>query len=400
MSRRGFPPRMQSCGVAEHDEDESSTQVLELAVYWHGELLSVRHVALAPDQPPDLADLGAPEAPGVEVRATPVFAARRIGRQPVDVRPLASTLFAALVHALVLGAIGWHALGSQTAGVTGEDLDLMRSYLASSERAHALVDGSSAGHGDEAQGTPGGTGVRAAGDEGAMGLSSSRGSNAHYAVASRESEGDEPVSVEEASTFGMISLLARYDHAEATEWASPQQEGNGGIWGTAVGDAFGIGGIGLTGVGQGGGGNGAGIGLGTIGTCDDTCTGSRGMGSGHGRLTLEGRRSATIVCRLSAATVTGRLPPEAIQRVVHQSFGRFRYCYEQGLARDASLAGRVTTKFVIARDGSVSTAVDGGSDLPDANVTACVQRTFTGLSFPEPPGGVVTVVYPISFSPE
>jgi len=55
---------------------------------------------------------------------------------------------------------------------------------------------------------------------------------------------------------------------------------------------------------------------------------------------------------------------------------------------------------VIDKDGSVSRSADGGSDLPDAQVVACVIRGFGNLSFPQPEGGIVTVIYPIIFSPD
>jgi hypothetical protein len=59
----------------------------------------------------------------------------------------------------------------------------------------------------------------------------------------------------------------------------------------------------------------------------------------------------------------------------------------------------VTTSFVIGRDGAVTSATDAGSDLPDPSVVSCVVRAFYGLSFPQPEGGIVTVKYPITFSP-
>ena len=96
--------------------------------------------------------------------------------------------------------------------------------------------------------------------------------------------------------------------------------------------------------------------------------------------------------------VNGRLPPEAIQRVVRQNDGRFRFCYENGLRANPTLAGRVTVKFVIDRHGAVAVASDGGSDLPDATVRQCVISSFTTLSFPEPANGTVMVVYPLVFS--
>jgi hypothetical protein len=54
---------------------------------------------------------------------------------------------------------------------------------------------------------------------------------------------------------------------------------------------------------------------------------------------------------------------------------------------------------VIGRDGSVSNVGNGGSDLPDSGMVSCVVRAYYGLQFPPPEGGIVTVVYPILFSP-
>jgi hypothetical protein len=42
---------------------------------------------------------------------------------------------------------------------------------------------------------------------------------------------------------------------------------------------------------------------------------------------------------------------------------------------------------------------DGGSDIPDSGVVQGVVRGFGNLSFPQPEGGMVTVVYPILFNP-
>lgn len=103
--------------------------------------------------------------------------------------------------------------------------------------------------------------------------------------------------------------------------------------------------------------------------------------------------------RLGTLTVNGRLPPEVITRIIRQNLGRFRLCYENGLRFNPSLTGRVTTTFVIDRSGAVSIAKDSGSDMPDQGVTNCVVRGHANLSFPQPEGGIVTVVSPIMFSP-
>jgi len=56
-------------------------------------------------------------------------------------------------------------------------------------------------------------------------------------------------------------------------------------------------------------------------------------------------------------------------------------------------------RFVIGRDGTVSNVANSGSDLPDAKVVACVASQFERMTFPAPEGGIVTVSYPLVFTP-
>jgi hypothetical protein len=88
-----------------------------------------------------------------------------------------------------------------------------------------------------------------------------------------------------------------------------------------------------------------------------------------------------------------------IQRIVRQHFGRFRLCYESGLRTTPTLAGRVAVKFTIDKSGAVAAPADGGSDLPDKAVVACVVKGFANMSFPQPESGTVVVTYPIIFAP-
>jgi hypothetical protein len=104
--------------------------------------------------------------------------------------------------------------------------------------------------------------------------------------------------------------------------------------------------------------------------------------------------------RMGSTMVNGRVPPEVIQRIVRQSWGRFRGCYLEGFLRgDGTLRGRVTSKIVIAPDGHVVRVEDAGSDLPDKKVIACVGEAFRGLTFPSNDWGYIFVVYPITFRP-
>ncbi|WP_437876251.1 AgmX/PglI C-terminal domain-containing protein [Sorangium sp. So ce513] len=188
------------------------------------------------------------------------------------------------------------------------------------------------------------------------------------------------------------------------------------------------GGLGLSGVGEGGSGRGEGIGLGAIGTIGHGSAsaaaapapnaaplaeaaapapsaaplagGGQGFGSGHGRLGGHHGGGPVPSVRAGAAQVSGRLPPEVVQRIVRQSFGRFRLCYEEGLRRDPRLEGRVVVSFTIDRSGAVVNARHASFDLPDAAVVSCVVRAFPALSFPPPEGGSVDVVYPLQFAPQ
>lgn len=267
---------------------------------------------------------------------------------------------------------------------------------------------------DDADNKEGGTGTRAKGEEGSMGKETSKATNKRYAIQGPKDNKDPHIArqaaLREAQEFGMIGLLntgaAGDPNAPTAPWGRDTSLGTddvsamGNMWGDEIGDAYGAGGLGLSGIGEGGGGRGEGIGLGSIGTFGHgagTGTG-QGFGSGHGRLGGSHRTKAPRV-RMGATTVSGRLPPEVIQRIVRQNFGRFRLCYEQGLAKNPNLEGRVQVRFVIGRDGSVSNVGNGGSDIPDSGVVSCVIRAYYGLSFPQPEGGIVTVVYPIMFSP-
>lgn len=299
-------------------------------------------------------------------------------------------------------------------GISRDQLRLIRQYLkASAEKEQEQVETEQVSE-TNADNKEGGTGTRAKGEEGSMGNPNTRDTGKRYGVQGPADNPDPHIArqaaLREAAEFGMIGLLntgAGGDpNAPTAPWGRDTSLGNdplsarGNMWGDSIGDAFGAGGLGLSGIGEGGGGRGEGIGLGSIGTIGHGAgTGSgQGFGSGHGRLGGTHKTRAPQV-RMGATQVNGRLPPEVIQRIVRQNYGRFRLCYENGLRSNPNLQGRVGVRFVIGRDGAVSNVSNGGSDLPDASVIQCVIRAYYGLSFPQPEGGIVTVVYPIMFSP-
>ncbi|MCA9629644.1 MAG: AgmX/PglI C-terminal domain-containing protein [Myxococcales bacterium] len=87
---------------------------------------------------------------------------------------------------------------------------------------------------------------------------------------------------------------------------------------------------------------------------------------------------------------------------MRQALPKVRACYQEGLAKDPKLAGRVTVAFVIDREGLVSNATTNPktTDLSDEQVSKCIVQRFYELRFPAPEGGLVTVRYPMVFSPQ
>ncbi|WP_394831858.1 AgmX/PglI C-terminal domain-containing protein [Pendulispora rubella] len=321
-----------------------------------------------------------------------------------------------LIHMGIVAALAFFmpSMGADDSEAIDRDQILKMQHLlnAAAEREQEQRDTEAVQ--DNADNKEGGTGTRAKGEEGSMGNPTTKETGHRYGVQGPQDNPDPHIArqaaLHEAAEFGMIGLLnvggGADPNAPTAPWGREDSLGTdpmsarGNMWGDTIGDSFGAGGLGLSGVGEGGGGRGEGIGLGNIGTLGHgagTGTG-QGFGNGHGRLGGSHQTRAPSI-RQGTTQVNGRLPPEVIQRIVRQNFGRFRLCYENGMRTNPNLSGRVSVKFVIDRQGAVATASDGGSELPDQGVVQCVVRGFGNLSFPQPEGGIVTVVYPIIFSP-
>ncbi|MCU0680775.1 MAG: AgmX/PglI C-terminal domain-containing protein [Polyangiaceae bacterium] len=365
------------------------------------------------------------EAGALSIEVRLVEAAERMPKAARLGLGLASGLVAlsALVHVVMLGSMAYFRpslSGVDDEEARNEALYRMQAMLRASAEAEAPKDVTSGDAGDGHEGQPG---ARAKGPEGLAGTSKAAPSNNRLSVRGPESNPSPRLptreqQVAEARDFGTIGLLrdaARSDTWVAL-WTDPDAAGReaqtkyGHLYGPEAGDAFGFNGLGLRGTGAGGDGVNESIGLRNIGTtfgglseghCQGPPCGDGKGGSGFSR-GLPGNTHVTRppkITPVGATVLGGRLAPETVQRIVRQNFGRFRNCYENGLKLNPSLTGRVAVRFVISRDGSVASVSNGGSDLPDAGVVSCVVRSFGSLSFPEPEGGVVTVVYPLTLTP-
>jgi hypothetical protein len=171
--------------------------------------------------------------------------------------------------------------------------------------------------------------------------------------------------------------------------------------GDKVGEAAGVGAFGNTGAGRGGGGvSERGFGSGGIGTAGrGGGGGSGGSDYGRGAGAIQERKALIPKVRPGAPTVNGSLDRKIIQRVIRSHTREVKYCYEQQLQKNRSLAGRVIINFTISGTGGVVAASAGGGTLGNSAVSKCIASRVKRWVFPEPNGGgIVRVSYPFVFS--
>lgn len=324
-----------------------------------------------------------------------------------------------LGHAAIVASMAMFmpAMSNDAESIDRDQMLLMQKFLTAAAERELDTPKPEAGPSEEATGGGAKGGEPHKGEAGAAGTqASSSHKAAHMAFKGDDKESALPTK-QEVELFGMIGImgggLPRDPNAHSSPWGdvykgSDAESKMGGLFGETADDMFGYG-LGLSGPGEGGGGKGAGVGIDGIGNTVGGGGGGPGkwgygkgdkdgLGNGHG---VGGGHHVAKPPQMREMNLSsnGRLPAEVIQRIVRQNFGRFRNCYEGGLRANPGLTGRVATRFVIDRNGSVSTSQDAGSDLPDQAVTQCVVRSFASLSFPQPEGGIATVTYPIMFTP-
>ena len=161
----------------------------------------------------------------------------------------------------------------------------------------------------------------------------------------------------------------------------------GGLIGDKIGEAYGVGGLGLVGTGRGGSGSGT-IGLGTLGTI------GKGSGAGYGRGVgrLRGRRGRAPRVVSGHSQVRGALDKEIIRRIIRRHINEVKYCYQKELQAKPDLYGRIIIQFTISPTGQVVMAVVQKSTLNNRNVETCVAKAFRRWLFPKPKGGGIVIV--------
>ncbi len=180
----------------------------------------------------------------------------------------------------------------------------------------------------------------------------------------------------------------------ASGLSSDLRGGIGGLIG-AKGSQIGSGGLGARGGGLGGGGTAEGLGgLGTKGMG----SGASGYGKGGGNFGAKGEGGIGTVG--GDPIILGALDRSLIDEVIKRHMNQIRYCYQRELTKNPSLGGKVVIKFVIAKDGTVSSAEKKTSTMNNGAVEQCIVGRFMRMQFPQPKGGgIVIVSYPFIFSP-
>ncbi|MSQ02537.1 MAG: energy transducer TonB [Myxococcales bacterium] len=111
------------------------------------------------------------------------------------------------------------------------------------------------------------------------------------------------------------------------------------------------------------------------------------------------RDLARELVRVEEPILMGGIDRGQIDAVVKRHMNAIRYCYTRELTRTPQLTGKVSVKFIIAKDGSVSSATVAQSSMGSPAVEGCVTGRFMRMQFPEMQGGGIAVVkYPFVFA--
>ena len=258
----------------------------------------------------------------------------------------------------------------------------------------------------------GGKGKRHKGEEGKMGKKTSKNKEGLYGLKGPKDNPDphlaKKLAEEEAKNAGILGVLKQSEGSHiASIFGRDAALGNdaenvlGGLIGNQIGEAYGVGGLGLVGTGSGGGGTGEGtIGLGNLGTIGKGGGGGNGSGYGRGAGGLGGRRAKAPDVIPGQANVRGSLDKEIIRRIIRRHINEVKYCYEQELTKKPELGGRIMVQFTIAASGQVIASVLQNSTMGNPRVENCTVQAVRRWEFPKPlGGGIVIVSYPFVLTP-
>jgi hypothetical protein len=116
---------------------------------------------------------------------------------------------------------------------------------------------------------------------------------------------------------------------------------------------------------------------------------------------LQARRKGKVRGRVRALSVgsrvSGSLSKGEVLAVINRHMGKIQGCYERGLTRKPTLAGRVTFNWTISPKGRVKGVRQVNSTLGDIPVSNCISGVIKRMRFPKPRGGSVSITFPFIF---
>ncbi|MEM6990010.1 MAG: AgmX/PglI C-terminal domain-containing protein [Myxococcota bacterium] len=108
------------------------------------------------------------------------------------------------------------------------------------------------------------------------------------------------------------------------------------------------------------------------------------------------RVSARGAVRAARPTVEGDLEFREVRRVVRKAMPQLDTCYDDGLADDPNVEGRVAITFEVGRAGKVTSASVDTASAKAKSIATCFATVLRTLEFPTSGSGTVT--YPFSLS--
>lgn len=180
---------------------------------------------------------------------------------------------------------------------------------------------------------------------------------------------------------GLGSRIAKKGSTEGgASGNDPLDKAFQGVGGSEARSGIGSGGSGLAGSGKGGGGTAVGVGG----------LGSKGFGggaTGDGVGSLPGKGDFAISTETTGVSIAGSLSRKEIERVINAHQNEVEFCYQQALARNPTLSGRLMVRATIVTGGRVSAASVVSNSTNDSAFGNCIVSSLKGWTFPSPAGG-------------
>jgi hypothetical protein len=95
------------------------------------------------------------------------------------------------------------------------------------------------------------------------------------------------------------------------------------------------------------------------------------------------------------------LSAEVVRRVIWVHINQIRYCYQQALFKQPTLAGRLVMNFQINPEGQVLDLMVRETTLQSPQLLSCITETMRTWEFPRTPSyaGIIEINYPFLLRP-